>query len=67
MGDTFALGTRGTESAARAVRAMCERDPRATVVSIDGVGAYDHVHRASVLGGLAGNPTLVPLVLLSDL
>ena len=59
----FALGTRaGTEAAARAVRALCERDPRATVVSIDGVGAYDHVHRASMLGGLAGDTALAPLL-----
>ena len=49
-------------AAARAVRALCERDPRATVVSIDGVGAYDHVHRASMLGGLAGDNTLAPLL-----
>ena len=59
----FALGTRaGTEAAARVVRALCERDPRATVVSIDGVGAYDHVHRASMLGGLAGDNALAPLL-----
>ena len=59
----FALGTRaGTEAAARAVRALCERDPRATVVSIDGVGAYDHVHRASMLGGLANDTALAPLL-----
>ena len=59
----FSLGTRaGTEAAARAVRALCERDPRATVVSIDGVGAYDHVHRASMLGGLAGDNALAPLL-----
>ena len=44
------------------VRALCERDPRATVVSIDGVGAYDHVHRASMLGGLAGDTALAPLL-----
>ena len=50
----FALGARaGMEAAACAVRALCEKDPRATVVSIDGVGAYDHFHRASVLRFLA--------------
>ena len=32
-----------------AVRAMTDLNPRTTVLSIDGVGAYDHVFRSSML------------------
>ena len=40
----FALSTRaGTDCVGHAVRLATDLDPRATVLSIDGVGAYDHV------------------------
>lgn len=49
----YALAARaGTESLARAVRLATELDPRTTVLSIDGVGAYDHISRASMFLGL---------------
>ena len=55
----FALGTRaGTEALARAIRAATEWNPRATVLSIDGVGAFDHVRRRAMLSGLYDNPAL---------
>ena len=43
----FALSTRaGVDCVGHAVRAATDADPRATVLSIDGIGAYDHVLRA---------------------
>ena len=49
----YALSTRaGTECVAHALRAATQLDPRATVLSIDGVGAFDHVARRSMLGNL---------------
>eukprot|EP00439_Symbiodinium_sp_Y106_P003539 s1066_g1.t1 len=39
-----------------------ELDPRATVLSIDAVGAYDHVSRQAMLEGLRSRPALVPLL-----
>ena len=41
------------------------RDPQATVLSIDGIGAYDHVHRSAMLGKLLEVPSfrgLLPFV-----
>ena len=55
----FALSTRaGTEALARAIRAATEMDPRVTVVSIDGIGAFDHIRRSGMLSGLHANPDL---------
>ena len=49
----FALSTRaGTDCVGLLTRATPDMDKQAVVVSIDGVGAYDHVHRASMLGKL---------------
>ena len=46
----FALHTRaGTDALARTVKWLTERDPQKTVVSLDGLGAFDHVHRAAFL------------------
>ena len=59
----YALRTRaGAESLARAVRAATELDARTTVLSIDGVGAYDHISRASMLSGLQHTPSLTALL-----
>ena len=47
----FALSTRaGTDCVGHAIRLAADLDPRATVLSIDGVGAYDHVLRSAMLG-----------------
>ena len=32
--------------------------PQATVLSIDGIGAYDHVHRSAMLGKVLEVPSL---------
>ena len=59
----YALRTRaGAESLSRAVRAATELDARTTVLSIDGVGAYDHILRASMLSGLQHTPSLTALL-----
>ena len=44
------------------VRAATELDARTTVLSIDGVGAYDHISRASMLSGLQHTPSLTALL-----
>ena len=43
------------------LRAMLDQD-EAVVVSIDGVGAYDHVSRAAIFEKLAAHPELRPLI-----
>ena len=49
----FCLAKRsGTDALVHMVRCMMEADPHCTLVSIDGVGAYDHVGRARMLDGL---------------
>ena len=59
----FALSTRaGAEALTRAVRARLALDDQATIVSIDGVGAYDHVSRAAILAALHQNPHLTGLL-----
>ena len=59
----FALSTRaGAEALTRAVRARLALDDQATLVSVDGVGAYDHVSRAAILAALHQNPHLTELL-----
>ena len=45
-----------------AIRAVTEADHHATVLSIDGVGAYDHVYRAAVMEKLHQVPSLQGLL-----
>ena len=59
----FALSTRaGTDCVGHAIRAMTDADPECTVLSIDGVGAYDHVLRSSFLAKLHSVPSLQGLL-----
>ena len=44
------------------LRAATEIDPRATMLSVDAVGAFDHVSREAMLGALLCHPDLRPLV-----
>ena len=54
----YGLSTRaGTEALPRVLRAATEVDPRATIRSVDAVGAYDHVSRQAML---AGGPACPP-------
>ena len=53
----YALTTRaGTEAVVKALVASTELDPDQTIVSVDGIGAYDHVSRTSMLTGLLQVP-----------
>ena len=46
----YALSTRaGTDCVGHLLRAATDANPRATVLSVDGIGAYDHVLRAAML------------------
>ena len=53
------LSTRaGTDCVGHTIRAMTDADPECTVLSIDCVGAYDHVLRSSFLTKLHQAPSL---------
>ena len=57
------LSTRaGTDCAGHATRAFSDADPQCTVLSIDGVGAYDHLLRSSFLQKLHTLPSLQGLL-----
>ena len=59
----FALSTRaGGEALTRAVRVATEIEPSLCVLSVDGVGAYDHVARQAILHGLQRDAGLHPLL-----
>ena len=53
----YAMSTKaGTECIAHALQMLTELDPQATVVSIDGVGAYDTISRKAMLEALVRMP-----------
>ena len=62
----FALQTRaGTEALAHILRYLSDADEDAVVVSLDGVGAFDHVKRAAFMSKVRSDPrleALLPLV-----
>ena len=58
----------GVEAAVHLIRTLTDADPLTTITQIDGIGAYDHIKRARMLGALARTPTahrLLPFVLLA--
>ena len=65
----YALSTRaGTECVGHMFRAATDLNPHSCVLSIDGIGAFDHIKRASMLSKLASLPTasaILPFVRLS--
>ena len=65
----YALSTRaGTDCVGHLVRAATDADPKVTVLTVDGIGAYDHVLRSATLGRLASMPgarSLLPFVRMS--
>ena len=65
----YALSTRaGTDCAGHLLRAATDADPLATIVSIDGVGAFDHARRAAMARKLASMPDvngLLPYFMMS--
>ena len=59
----YALSTRaGTECLARLLRAATEADHEAIVLSVDGVGAFDHVSRSSMFSQPASHERFAPLL-----
>ena len=65
----FALSTRaGTDCVGHVVRLLTDEKPRATLLSIGGVGAYDHVLRSAMLSKLHNVPgarAMLPFVRLA--
>ena len=65
----YALSTRaGTECVSHLCRAAVEADPRNTVLSVDGIGAYDKISRRAMLEKLSQLPkacAILPFVLMS--
>ena len=50
----YALSTRaGTDCVGHMLRAATDDDPSATILSVDGIGAYDHILRSAMLERLA--------------
>ena len=55
----FALSTRaGRDCVGHGIRALTDADPTATVLSIDGIGEYDHVLRSAMMSKLHAVPCL---------
>ena len=65
----YALSTRaGTDCVGHMLRAATDSDPSMTILSVDGIGAYDHIFRSATLGRLLempGTRELLPFVRLS--
>ena len=58
----------GTDAAVHLLRSMTDLDPRATITQIDGIGAFDHIRRATMLSAVSNLPTghcLIPYLLLA--
>ena len=63
MPHQYGLSTRtGTEAVSRLLRAATETCPRATMLSVDAVGAFDHVSRGAMLGALLARRELHSLL-----
>ena len=55
----------GTDCVARVVMLLTELCPKKTMLSIDGIGAFDHIKRKSMLEALHNNSALAPFFPLS--
>ena len=66
----YALSTRaGTDCIGHMVMVATDRDANLAILSVDGIGAYDHIFRSSMLGRLKNMPkarATLPFVRLSD-
>ena len=62
----YALSTRARcECVSHVVQALCEANPNTTIVSVDGVSAYDTISREAMMQGLLdveGGETVLPFV-----
>ena len=65
----YALSTRArTDCVGHMLRAASDANPNMTILTVDGVGAYDHVLRSAMLGRLHSMPaarSLLPFVRMS--
>ena len=58
----FGLSTRaGNEALYKLLHTATALDPHATVLSVEAIGAFDHVCRQAMLDGLRSSPRLKPL------
>ena len=58
----------GLDAAVHMLRSITDLDPQATITQIDGIGAFDHIRRASMLNAVRNLPTghrLLPYLLLA--
>ena len=59
----YALSTKaGAEALARELNLATESGSRTTVLSVDGVGAYDHIARATIFKGLRRDAHLEAII-----
>ena len=62
----YAFQTRaGSECVSHVLQTLTDLDPRATILSVDGVGAFDFISRKSMLAGLLqmeGGDRMLPFV-----
>ena len=59
----MALQTRaGTDAVGHALRVITDSDPNAVVISLDGIGAFDHIRRSAILAKMCSTPALADLV-----
>ena len=56
----FQFGWSTRAGTARVLKVATELNPRATVLSVDAAGAYDHVSRGAMLEALHARPELLP-------
>ena len=64
----FAPQTRaGTDALAHALQAITDMDEDAVIVSLDGIGAFDHVRRAAFFKKLHEVEALRPLIPLASM
>ena len=65
----YTLSTRaGTDCVGHTLRAATDANPSLTILSVDGIGAYDHILRSAMLGRLHAMPevrSLLPFVRMS--
>ena len=66
LSNTYALSTKtGGECIAHSLQALIDVDPRTTLLSIDGIGAFDLISRGAMLDDLrsvAGGDSVLPSV-----
>eukprot|EP00959_Pyramimonas_sp_CCMP1952_P326777 6840389-Pyramimonas_sp.AAC.1 len=63
MPHNFGISDRsGTDAAIHMLQYLAEAFPTKVIMSVDGVGAFDHISRASIFQSLLQNPALHGLI-----